>query len=344
MTTMIPDDYYDEMYSRPHPAILLTVDEALSTAEGLAVSRAIRELLMKTSDRDDMLPVWVRFVAFDATEVHFLQPYFCPSDKLFLAKLVIEIDAVRKHTSVSSFDFSARQYPKRTHRATPVSPRLKREGHSDGTPYLNINRLPLSLRFFQCPAAHSEAKELGTIYSRWPFVGFSNGDLLGYAERLAAEFEQRYPYLAEADRAICGRLTKVIEELGKHPHQPAFELRQFWTAVKKGDVSGWSGLADNLLEQVVSGQVDRFRWHEEVLETPVETHLYRDPKVEGRRPIRSKPIPIHCPPSVPSEIWDLVPTDRQREAAEYGARSLRRGVHPEVAIADFVAELAIAQN
>ncbi|MQY46106.1 hypothetical protein GAO09_08560 [Rhizobiales bacterium RZME27] len=344
MTAKIPDEYYRSLHSRPHPAILLTVDASLDMKDGVAVSRGIGEYLEQTPDTGNELPVWVRFVDLDTVNVYSLQSYFCPTDKLFLAKLVTEIGAVKKHISVPSFDFRARQYPKKTQRATPASPRLKRETHSDNMMHLDPNRLPLNLRFFVCPQAQIEAKQLGTIYSRWPFYGFNGGDLLEFANKLVAEFEERYPNLAKADKAIGGRLTKVISELGKQPHQPAFELRQFWTAVKHGYVSVWSDLADNLLGQIACGKVDAYRWHEEVVETAAETHLYGDLTSRGTRPVAANLIPIHRPPSVSCELWNAVPSDMQREAVEFAARRLRCGIHPEDAIVDFVSKFSISQN
>ena len=310
--------------------------------EGLAVSKAIREHLKRTPDTNDVLPVWVRFMNIAAAEVYVLQPYFCPSDKAFLSELVLAVEAVKKHTSVASFDYHARQHPKK-HRATPVSPPLKSAARNDEC-MLDPYRLPLDLRFIACEEGRAEARQLGELYSRWPFIGFEKADLEDWSEKLASEFAERYPYLAQADVVLGGRLTRVIRELGRHPHQPAFELRRMWISMQKFSVMTWSELADELLAVIATGQGDRYRWLEENVETPAEKHLYTDSCARSRRPIAVPPIAIHCPPSVSDELWQQVPKDRQREAVEYAARGLRRGVHPEESMEDFLSGIAIAEN
>lgn len=263
MTTKIPDDYYTSLHSRPHPAVLLTVEKSLTREEGMAVSKTIREYLEAAPDTDDMQPLWTRFVDIDATDVHFLQGFFSPADKGFLGELVLAIDEVRKFSMVSSFDFKARQYPKKsTRKATPVSaPIGNLEGLRRGLP--DPNRLPIGLRFFACEEAMAEACKLGKIFGRWPFFNFDKGDLRAYSEKLVSEFPERYPYLAEADKAIGGKLTEVIAELGKHPHPPAYELRRFWKCVENGDVMAWTELGNYLLREIAKGAGNPFQHYEE---------------------------------------------------------------------------------
>lgn len=48
---------------------------------------------------------------------------------------------------------------------------------------------------------------------------------------------------------------------------------------------------------------------------------------------------VDCPPSVSPELWAKVPQSRRREALERAAKGLRKGVHPEISITDFVVGL-----
>ncbi|QIX22398.1 hypothetical protein FOB41_15210 [Agrobacterium pusense] len=123
----------------------------------------------------------------------------------------------------------------------------------------------------------SEARKLGQIYDRWPFYGFDKNDLRVWSEKLVAEFGERYPYLAEADKALGGKLTEVIEELGKHPFQKPFELRRFWISVQKGGVKSWTPLANELLCEIANGAGNPYKHYEEPVEdTPATAYLYRD--------------------------------------------------------------------
>ncbi|ANL28606.1 hypothetical protein AMC90_CH02805 [Rhizobium phaseoli] len=270
MTTKIPEDVVSTLHSKPHRAVHLVVTSKLDATEGAKVLNTVSEFLAETSDTAEMLPVWMRFTDLNDCEIYALQPFFVPSDKDFLSGLILAINGVEKHMTVSSFDYRARQYPKKGNgkkRAVTADPLIRRaKERADATGTVSAipdpNCLPLSLRFFACDAALAEAKKLGEIYDRWPFFGFCRDDLKAWSEKLVAEFAERYPYLAEADKVLAGKLTEVITELGKHPYQKPFELRRFWISVRKGGVKSWKQLANELLCEIAKGAGNPFRHYE----------------------------------------------------------------------------------
>lgn len=291
MTTEISAQVTSTLYSKPHQAVHLVVTSKLDIAGGGKVLREVCALLAEAPDTADMLPVWIRFTDLQACEIYSLQPYFASADKDFLSRLSLAIDGVDKHMIVSSFDYQARQFPKKgTKRAVTADPLARKEKERvAGAPVTMLpdpNRLPLSLRFFACEEAIEEAKRLGQNYDRWPFFGFCRDDLKIYSQKLVAEFAERYPYLAEVDRVIDGKLTEVIAELGKHPYQKPFELRRFWISVRKGGVTSWKQLAEELLCEMAKGDGNRFKHYEEMeAPTTATAYLNRNDRV---RPIAGR--------------------------------------------------------
>lgn len=45
---------------------------------------------------------------------------------------------------------------------------------------------------------------------------------------------------------------------------------------------------------------------------------------------------VLCPPSVPEDLWELVPTERRREFLEAAAVNLRRAIHPETTVLEML--------
>ncbi|QCL83379.1 hypothetical protein CFBP5875_01555 [Agrobacterium pusense] len=298
MTTKIPEDVVSTLYSKPHRAVHLMVTSKLGVTDGAKVSNAVSDYLAETPDKAEMLPVWLRFTDLQDCEIYTLQPYFVPADKDFLSDFILTIDDVEKHMTVSNFDYRVRQFPKKgKKRAVTADPLVRREKERAAalgpvTMLPDPNRLPLSLRFFACEEAMSEAQKLGQIYDRWPFYGFDKNDLRVWSEKLVAEFGERYPYLAEADRALDSKLTEVITELGKHPFQKPFELRRFWYAIQKGGVKSWTPLANELLCEIAKGAGNPYKHYEEGSElTTATSYLDRDDRAlvtkPANRPTRS---------------------------------------------------------
>lgn len=305
MTTEISQEHYDELFSVAHPAILLTVEKEVSTEEASAINQAIGKHLSGLDEAGDMRPVWVRFHAVNRCDIHHLQCYMAPSDRSILSELILSVDAVEKYMLVSSFDFRSRQWPKKSAKKTKLTTPPRTNGNDSSKPAitkkLEFNppptpaALPMKLRSMACEEAMREAYKLGDIYDRWPFFGFNRDDLRVASERLVADFKIRFPYLAEADVALGGKITKVISELGKHPYQPAFERRRFWMSVKAGGVNSWASLADDLLAVIAKGAGDEFKHFEEPTdENLVSSYIYSDDRtsVTKRRhfvPLRKKP-------------------------------------------------------
>lgn len=290
MTTKIPGELVSTFHSKPHQAVHLVVTSKLDITEGANVSTAVSDYLAETPATAEMLPVWIRFIDLQACEIYALQPYFAPADKEFLSGLILAIDAVERHMTVSSFDYKARQFPKKGKKravtADSLARREKEKAAARGPVNMlpDPNRLPLSLRFFACEEAMEEGKKLGQIYARWPFFGFGKDDLRVWSDKLVAEFSERYPYLAAADRALDGKLTEVITELGKHPFQQPFELRRFWASVEKGGVKSWKPLAYELLAEIAKGVGNPYKHYEESEElTTAVAHLNRDDRPRGDR-------------------------------------------------------------
>ncbi|MBP2235234.1 hypothetical protein J2Z31_001726 [Sinorhizobium kostiense] len=293
MTTKLTDERYNELYQAKHEAILLNVEKSVSTTEGAAINRSITEYLSTLQDADDMRPVWIRFADIGTANVYFLQSHLASADKASLAALVLAIEGVERFSLVSSFDFKTRQYPRKAMKKSkfklptglPSDPNNKRITKKlEFYPFPDPNCLPLKLRFFSCEEAMREAFKLGDIYERWPFFGYDRDDLRVTTEKLVAEFAERYPYLAEADKVIGGKLTEVITELGKHPYQKPFELRRFWSSVKRGGVRSWAQLANELLAEVAQGAGNPYRHYEEAEEmTTATAHLNRDDRPRGDR-------------------------------------------------------------
>lgn len=283
MTTKISDGDYKRFHDRSHTAILVTVEESVSREQGLAIAREIREHLEAAEDTGEMRPLWLKFAAFDTARVHFLQPSFAPSDRWLLGELIRRVPAVCRLSLVPSFDFKVRQWPKRRTKAAAAGKPLvghapRSSGRTGAYPPPETNMLPLRFRFFACDEAMKEAYELGTMFDRWPFYGFDNDGLKSSADKLVSGFSTRYPYLAEVDKLIGGKLTSVITALGNAPHQPPFELRRFWMSVSRGGVRSWEGLADDLLDVIAGGKGNPFRFHEEPETTGAASHGSPDRK------------------------------------------------------------------
>ncbi|TBA24694.1 hypothetical protein [Rhizobium ruizarguesonis] len=295
MTTKLTGEQNNELYHAKHEAILLYVGKSLSIKEGAAINRAIVEYLATLEDTDDMRPVWMRFSDIGAANVYYLQPHLASTDKASLSALVLAIDGVERFSVVSSFDFKTRQFPtKATKKSSfklpaglPANPNNKRITKKlEFYPPPDANCLPIKLRVFACEEAMREAYKLGDIYDRWPFFGFDHNDLRVTTEKLVAEFAERYPYLAEVDRVLDGKLTEVIRELGKHPYQKPFELRRFWMSVHRGGVKSWKELAEELLCEIARGGGNRFKHYGETKESTTATaYLNRDarPKAIAHR-------------------------------------------------------------
>lgn len=264
MTTEIPTDYYQRLHQTGHAAVLLTVENKLSTEESVAVLKRVRGFLNDIDDGDDMRPAWLRFVDVASADVNFLVPLFCPTDKKVLSQLLIAVPEIKRHTLISQFDYMARQWPRKAIKNSRggLSGRpqvLKREFHEPQNP----NTLPLKLRFMACEAAMREAYTLGERMDDWPFFGFTKTEMKVWSEKLAREFDGRYPYLAEADRAIGGRLTRVISELGNHPDQPTFDRRSFWMCIRKGAVRHWEKQCDVFLKVISQRTGNAYKHYEE---------------------------------------------------------------------------------
>ncbi|HEV7246233.1 MAG TPA: hypothetical protein VGN93_04505 [Shinella sp.] len=305
MTTEISQERYDELFSVAHQAILLTVEKEVSTEEASAINKAIADHLVLIEEAGDMRPVWVRFQAVSRCDIHHLQCYMAPSDRSILNGLILAVDAVNKYTMVSSFDFRSRQWPKKAVKKTKLTTPPRTNGNDAANPAItrklefnippNPSALPMKLRFMACEEAMREAYKLGDIYDRWPFFGFDRDDLRVCSDKLVAEFGTRYPYLAEADAALGGKITAVVTELGKHPYQPAFERKRFWMSVKAGGVNSWTHLADELLAVIAKGAGDDFKYFEEpTADTLASSYIYSDDRtaLTGRRhfvPARRKP-------------------------------------------------------
>lgn len=293
MTTKLTDEQFNELFQARHEAILLNVGKSVSTAEGAAINRRITEYLATTDDADDMRPVWVRFSDISTADVYFLHSHLAPTDKASLTALVLAIEDVERFSMVSSFDFKTRQHPKKAMKKSkiklpsglPNDPNNKRITRKlEFYPHPDPSYLPIKLRFFACEEAMGEAYKLGDIYERWPLFGFDRDDLKVWSEKLVAEFADRYPYLAEADKALDGKLTEVIAELGKYPHQKPFELRRFWISVQKGGVKSWKPLANELLCEIARGAGNPYEHYEEMEEVTTGTaYLNRDDRSRGDR-------------------------------------------------------------
>lgn len=295
MTTKLTNEQCDELYKGQHPAILLNVTKTISTTEGAAINQSITDYLAMVDDAadNDMRPVWVRFSDIGTADVFFLQSHVAPADKASLTALVLAIDDVERFSLVSSFDFKARQYPTKAPKKSkfklpaglPNDPDNKRVTKKlEFYPHPEPSYLPIKLRFMACEEAMREAFRLGDNYERWPYFGYDRDALRSTSEKLVAEFAERYPYLAEADKVIGGKLTEVICELGKHPYQKPFELRRFWASVKRGGVRSWPQLADDLLCEIARGAGNPYKHYEEGEElTTAVAHLNRDDRPRGDR-------------------------------------------------------------
>ncbi|MBB3314597.1 hypothetical protein FHT77_000439 [Rhizobium sp. BK181] len=276
MTSKIPEDH--RLYDKSHRAIVLTAEARMTVPDGAKVTGAVTDYLKSALDAGELLPVWVRFTDLQDREIFDLQPFFAPADRDFLNGLILAIEGVDKHMTVSSFSYKARQFPKKDRKRATGKPLRRNDGEGAAAKASDIaipdpNCLPLSLRFFACEEALAEAKKLGEIYDRWPFFGFCRDDLKTCSEKLVAEFAERYPYLAEVDKVLDGRLTEVIMELGKHPYQKPFELRRFWKSVRHGGVKSWKQLANELLCEIAQGAGNPFRHYEET-EAPTTAAAY----------------------------------------------------------------------
>lgn len=305
MTTEISQGRYDELFTVAHPAILLTVEKEVSTEEASAINNAIGAHLARLDEAGDMRPVWVRFRAVSRCDIHHLQCHMSPSDRSILNDLLLAVDGIDKFVLVSSFDFRSRQWPKKSAKKTKLTTPPRTNGNDPSNPAitrkLDFNTpptpaaLPMKLRFMACEEAMREAYKLGDMYDRWPFFGFDRDDLRVCSDKLVAEFGTRYPYLAEADAALGGKISTVITELGKHPYPPAFERKRFWLSVKAGGVNSWTPLADDLLAMIAKSAGDEFKHFEEpTADTLVSSYIYSDDRtsVTKRRhfvPARRKP-------------------------------------------------------
>lgn len=283
MTSKIPEDH--QLYDKPHRAIVLTVESKTTVPEAAEIANAVTGYLEAAYDSGELLPVWIRFSDLQDREMFALQPHLAPTDRDFLNRLILALDAVDKHSTVSSFDHKTRQYPKKERKRTIAKPLRPNNGEGASTRASGIaipdpNRLPIALRFMACEEAMAEAKKLGQVYDRWPFFGFDKDDLRVWSEKLVVEFEDRYPYLAEADKVLDGKLTQVITELGKHPFQKPFELKSFWYAVQKVAVKAWTPLADELLAEIAKAAGNPYKHYEEGGElTTATSYLDRDDRV-----------------------------------------------------------------
>lgn len=267
MTTEISQKRFDELMSASHPAIVLTVERTVSKEEAADINQAINDHLADLYDADDMRPVWVRFQSVDGCDIHHLLNHMAPSDRSVLDYLILAVEGIGKYTIVTSFDFCRRQWPKKTATKTKLKTPPKVTSNNPANPTVtkkiefypppNPTVLPLSLRFMSCEEAMREAYKLGDIFDRWPFVGFDRSDLRAWSTKLVAEFGERYPYLAQADAALHGKLTEVIECVGSTPHPPIFEFRRFWMSVKRGAVRSWVELADDLLRVMSEGEGEK---------------------------------------------------------------------------------------
>jgi len=317
MTAKIPDDDYKSFHERPHPAILVTVEDSVSREQGLAISRSMQEYLEAAEDTNDMRPLWLKFAAIETARVHFLQPSFAPTDRQFLGELIRRVPATCRLSLIPSFDFKVRQWPKRRTKAAaagkPLAGHVPRSSGRIGTyPPPDASMLPLKFRFFACEEAMQEAYELGTMFDRWPFYGFDKDDLKSSSDKLVSGFSTRYPYLAEVDKLIGGKLTSVITALGDAPHQPAFELRRFWMSVARGGVRSWEGLADDLLDVIADGKGDPLRFHEEPEKTTTGTaRLYSPDRKSVTKPstFRTRYKMSSTPVLTPSHARGMVVED-----------------------------------
>ncbi|WP_018858484.1 hypothetical protein [Rhizobium sp. 42MFCr.1] len=287
MTRKIAEDH--RLYDKSHRAIVLTAEARLTIPDGAKVTRAVTDYLESALDAGELLPVWIRFADLEDREIFDLQPFLAPLDRDFLTGLILAIDGVDKHMTVSSFSYKARQFPKKERKRATGRPLRCNDGEgaaakASGIAIPDPNRLPLNLRFMACDEAMTEARKLGEVFDRWPFFGFCRDDLKAWSEKLVAEFADRYPYLAEADKALDGALTEAIRELGKHPYQKPFELRRFWLSVRHGGVKSWKQLANELLYEIAKGAGNPFRHYEEMeAPTTAAAFLNRDDRPPRNR-------------------------------------------------------------
>ncbi|MCW5710612.1 hypothetical protein [Shinella sp.] len=336
MTTKLPDDDDSKLYTVPHAAILLTAEQPLSREAGIAAMQAVTACLEAADDTGDMRPMWIKFESIDTVHIYHLLAVRVPASRSFLGELVKAVPSIDRFNLVASFDYRARQYPKPRKRVSVSGKMPVKQAPRSVEDY--VSEWPLKLRFLATDEARREARELGSIYERWPFFNFSDEDLRETSDRLMRDFGERYPLLAEADRIMGGKITKVIAELGRHPHAPVWERKRFWATLKNCAVMSWEAFADDLLAEIAAGRTDRFRFHEERLGTAAERHLHRDVARKGK-PVVTVNEP-RCPPSVSQALWLRVPEKRRQEAIEFAARGLRRGIHPEDALEDFLSSIA----
>lgn len=288
MTSKIPEDH--QLYDKPHRAIVLTVESKMTVPDAAEVTNAVTGYLEAAHDSGELLPVWLRFSDLQGREMFALQPHLAPTDREFLNTFILAIDGIDKHTTVSSFGYKTRQFPRKERKRTISKPLRRNDGEgaavkSSGIAIPDPNRLPIALRFMACEEAMAEAKKLGQVYDRWPFFGFDKDDLRVWSEKLVVEFEDRYPYLAEADKVLDGKLTEVITELGKHPFQKSFELRRYWYAIQKGAVKAWTPLANELLAEIAKGAGNPYKHYEEANElTTATSYLDRDDRALVTKP------------------------------------------------------------
>ncbi len=245
------------------------MERKLATAECFDAARRIEAFVAAAEDADEMRPLWVRFADVDTADVHYPVSYFCPEDKAFLSTLLLAIPEARRFTLVSSFDFMSRQWPKRkpkmTYGGLSEKPRAVPE-FPGFYPPPDPDTLPIKLRFLCCEEAMKEAYTLGENMDRWPFWGRFDHELRSWAHTLVRELDERYPYLAQADVAIGGRLREVLVKLGDHPHQPTFDRRRFWACIRYGAVRHWEQQCDEFLAIMAEGAGDAVRFHEERVE------------------------------------------------------------------------------
>ncbi|QIX22397.1 hypothetical protein FOB41_15205 [Agrobacterium pusense] len=157
MTTKIPEDVVSTLYSKPHRAVHLIVTSKLGFTDGAKVSNAVSDYLAETPDKAEMLPVWLRFTDLQDCEIYALQPYFVPADKDFLSGLILAVDGVEKHMTVSNFDYRVRQFPKKREEAGRDRRSTGTEGERKSTRKWSGHHAPRS----QPPSAVAAVLRLG---------------------------------------------------------------------------------------------------------------------------------------------------------------------------------------
>lgn len=263
MTTQFNDSQMEALHSRTFSAIVIKVDQSITVKRASEINALVTEYLETATETDEMMPVFINYIDVGTTELFFPMSYPSPADKAFLDRLLTFVDEAKSYKRVSKFNYREEQFPKQSIKKKSAKKvtdkKLKEEPIYTRLPSLDY--LPTDLRFMHCEEAMKECDKIAEIFGRWPFYGFQKDDLRVWTEKLVKEFDDRYPYLAEANRVIEGRLTKVITELGKHPYQDNFDRNSFWLSIKSGWAWKWMHSTGTFLDSIAKGNGSEERYY-----------------------------------------------------------------------------------